>query len=79
MGRGFGATCIPNKVGSSECALHEASEDLVRVELGHTVRSVGRRPHASLQRSVRTTFVLTDLNHQLDTYRYCITLHAEGG
>ena len=52
-GRNIGAACCPDKVGSSGCALCGASEKLVQVEVGHTGRSVGRLPRASLQRAVR--------------------------
>ena len=59
VGQRVGAACCPNKVGSSGCDLHGASEELVRVEVGHTGRGVGRRPCASLQQAVRTSFLRT--------------------
>ena len=60
VGRNIGAAWCPGKVGSSRWALCGASEKLLWVEVGQTGRSVGRRPHASLQRAVRTSFVHTD-------------------
>ena len=58
-GRRVGAACCPEKVGSSGCNLHGSLEELLQVELGHTGRGVGRRPCASLQRAVRTSFLRT--------------------
>ena len=53
----IGADCSPKKVLSSRFALCGASGYLFSVELGHTRRSYGRRPRASLRRSVRITYV----------------------
>ena len=61
VGRKIGAACCPDKVGSSGFALCRASEDLVRVVVGHIGRSFGRRPRASLQGVVHTSFVRTEL------------------
>ena len=40
------------------------------MEAGHTGRSVGRRPRASLQRAVRTLFVRTEPSTKDDKYIY---------
>ena len=60
VGRKIRPVCCSNKVGSYGCALYEDSENLVRVEVGHTGRSSGRSPCASLWRAVCTPFVRTD-------------------
>ena len=59
VGQKTGDACFPDKVGYSGCALCGALDKLVQVEVGHTGRSVGRRPRASLRREVRTSFVHT--------------------
>ena len=58
--RNIGATYCTKKVGYSQFTLYGASEELIRAELGHTWRSVGRCPCASIQRAVCTSFVRTD-------------------
>ena len=57
-GRRVGATCCPNKVGSSGCSLHRALEGLILLGVGHTGSSVVRSPHAFLQRTVRDPYVV---------------------
>ena len=53
VGCRVGAVCCPDKVGSSGCALHRASEGLGLLGVGHTGISVVRHPCAFLQRAVR--------------------------
>ena len=62
VGCRVGATCCPDKVGSFGCALHGALEGLVLLGVGHTGRSVVRRPRASYgwRSAVRTSFVRTE-------------------
>ena len=42
----------------------------MRLEVGQTGRSVGRRPCASLRRAVRTSFVRTEPSAKYDKYIY---------
>ena len=58
VGLDFGAACCPNKVGSSGRALHGALEGLVLLGVGHTWRSVVRRPCALLRLAVRGPYVV---------------------
>ena len=58
VGRRVGATCCPEKVGSSGSALHGASEGLVLLGVDHTGRSVVRRPRAFLRRAVCGPYVV---------------------
>ena len=60
VGRNIGASCCPENVHSSGFAPCRASEELVRVVVGHIGRSFGRRPHASLRGAVHMSFVRTD-------------------
>ena len=53
VGHIFGAACCTDKVGSSGRALHRDSEGLVLLGVGHTGRSVVRRPRAFLRLKVR--------------------------
>ena len=57
MGQKMGAAFCTDNVRFSWCAFYGEMEKLVRVEVGHTGRSVERHPHASLWRAVRMSFV----------------------
>ena len=65
VGRRVVAACCPNKVSSSGRALHGALEGIVLLGVGHTGRSVARRPRAFLRLTVRGPYVVRN-NEYLD-------------
>ena len=67
VGRRVGATCCPDKVGSSGRSLHVASEGLVFLGVVHTGGSVVRRPRAFLLLAVRGLYVVFTMR---DTHLY---------